>query len=74
MMTDSILMERREDVEHDFTTIGDYPDYVAIECTCGFHAPPVGLSERPNAHIEHCAFRTNRLRNVENINQALITN
>ena len=56
-----VLMPNRKDIEHDFTTIGSYPDYVALECTCGFHAPPIGLADRPLAHIEHCAFRTNRL-------------
>jgi len=67
-------MPRREDVDHDFTTIAEYPEYVAAECTCGHSAPPVGLAENPLAHVEHCEYRTSRLRNIENINQGLLAN
>ena len=69
---DVVLVPRREDVEHDFTTISMYPDYVAVECTCGFHAPPVGLAENPMAHVEYCEYRTNRLRNIKDISQPLL--
>ena len=69
---EGVLMPRREDIEHDFTTIASYPDHVALECTCGFHAPPVGLAENPMVHVEHCEDRTNRLRLAVNATQRLI--
>jgi hypothetical protein len=56
-----VLMDRPEDVMHDNQTMALYPEYVRAECTCGYHSPPPGLSERPMAHIEHCQFRTSRL-------------
>ncbi|MFK5949520.1 MAG: hypothetical protein QM500_12210 [Methylococcales bacterium] len=65
-IADGVLMPRREDVEHDFTTIASYPDQVALECTCGYHAPPMGLADNPMAHIESCGYRTNRLEIVIN--------
>lgn len=61
------LMTRRGDIDHDFTTIAAYPEHVAVECTCGYHAPPVGLAENPDAHIESCAYRTSRLRGVNGL-------
>ncbi|MGB0503018.1 MAG: hypothetical protein ACPGGD_03135 [Thalassolituus sp.] len=69
---DGELMPRPEDIKHDEQTLSLYQDYVSAECTCGYHSPPPGLCENPMAHIEYCAFRTNRLRNANNIGQSLI--
>ena len=60
----SELLDRQQDIEKDWQTLSSYPEYVAVECTCGYSAPPVGFAESPSHHIENCAFRTNRLRNT----------
>lgn len=66
------LIPRREDIDHDWTTLTLYPEHVAIECTCGYHAPPPGLCERPEHHIDECLFKTNRLRDADKLTQPLL--
>ena len=51
------LMPRVGDVQHDEQTRRLYPRAVAAECTCGFHSPPPGLADNPEAHIEGCGYR-----------------
>lgn len=72
MILEGELLLVNDEVTHDYTTLTNYPEHVALYCTCGYSAPPVGLATNPLAHVEHCRYRTNNLRLIDNMRQRLI--
>lgn len=61
---DAELLPSVGEVTHDKQTVKLYGAEVRCNCTCGNHAPPPGLADRPEAHIPGCGYRAHKAKRV----------